>query len=218
MVRVLLLTALVAIIAAVGIGFTVGFNSTDFLSAGSPAVEVELPGVTTNDVGADAVPEVRMAASPEAEIAAPAEAAKKTKQTQYGQWTVICPDAPGGELAKCVARLTIRDNTRNVTMIQWLASYNQDSTVLMEIITPTDVLIEPGLQLSIGDTLLQRHPYIFCVPAGCITRISPNAAMLKDLRSADVVKLAITTSAGKQVVFSIKVDGMTDGLNALAGL
>ncbi len=211
--------ASVAIVAAIGIGFAAGFISTDFLSSGAPAAQGDLAAAVSSDgVKADAAPDVRLNPSPEADLAATEAATKKNKQTKYGQWTVICPDAPDTEPEKCVARLALIDNKRKVAVVNWLIGYNKDKKLLMEITTPGDVLIASGLRLSLEDGKLQRIPYFSCGPAGCLTRLSPDAALLKRLRKIENVKLGIDGTNGKTIVFTIKMDGIADGLNALAGL
>jgi invasion protein IalB len=206
--------ASVGIIAIAGLAFATGLISTDFLSPRIPATQGDL---VENGLKADAVPDIRLGTSFEPDVAA-SKTSKNSKQRQYGQWTFGCVDASGAEPEKCFTHLAVRDSKRNVALVNWLVGYTKDSKLQMEILTPTDVLIAPGLQLRIGEAPAQRLPYVFCVSAGCLTRINPDAAMLENLRKADMVKLSIATPTGDTVTFSIKIHGIADGLNALAGL
>ncbi len=199
--------AAIATVAAVSLGFVSGVIPTDFISASTPAASTES--------GTNKAPDVNL--RPGRDIAATEAAKKGNKPTQFGNWMVACPDGDA-EPGKCSARLAIKDTKRNVTVINWLVGYNKDSKLLMEITTPTDVLIAPGLQLSMQEGKVQRYPYLSCGPDGCLTRISPDAAMLEVLRKTETVKLGIATPAGKTIVFQVKVNGIVDGLNALAGL
>jgi invasion protein IalB len=119
-------------------------------------------------------------------------------------------DIPGRE------RLAIRDKERNITVINWLIGYNKDRELLLEITTPVDVLIAPGLKMIIGEGAVQTFAYLSCASAGCVTRIRPEAQMLDDLRQAANVKLTIETPAGKAITFTIQVAGIAESLDALA--
>lgn len=205
-------------IAAVSLGIASGVIPTNFLSAGTPAARTGFtPAVTSNEVEAGKAPDAKLRPGNDVDIAATEAAKKGNKPTQFGNWMVACPDG-AAEPGKCSARLAIKDTKRNVTVINWLVGYNKDSKLLMEITTPTDVLIAPGLQLSMDGGKVQRHPYLSCGTAGCLTRIAPDAEMLKGLRKTETVKLGISTPAGKTIIFQVKVTGIADGLNALAGL
>lgn len=211
-----IITAITAIaaIAVIGVGVASGVIPADFLSAGAPSART----VASNESGIGKAPEVNLRPGKDTDIAATEATKKGNKAKQYGNWMVACPDGADNEPEKCSARLAVRDAKRNVTVVNWLVGYNKDSKLLMEITTPTDVLIAPGLQLSMEEGKVQRHPYLSCGPAGCLTRISPDAEMLKGLRKAETVKLGISTPAGKTIIFQITVNGIADGLNALAGL
>jgi len=208
----------IATVAAISLGVASGVIPTSFILASTPADRT--PAAASNRLEADKASDVDLRPGTQVDIAATEAAKKGSKPKQYGNWMVACPEGTDSDNnpEKCSARLAIKDTKRNVTMINWLVGYNKDSKLLMEITTPTDVLIAPGLQLSMEEGEVQRHPYLACGTGGCLTRISPDAEMLKLLRKAETVKLGISTPAGKTIIFQIKVDGISDGLNALAGL
>ncbi len=204
----MLMIMAIATVAAISLGAASGVIPTNFLFASAPAVRT------------DKAPDVDLRPATGVDLAATKTTKKKNKQTQYGNWIVACPEGADSDNnpEKCSARLAVKDAKRNGTVVNWLVGYNKDSKLLMEITTPTDVLIAPGLQLSMEEGNLLRHPYLSCGTAGCLTRIAPDAEMLMSLRKAEIVKLGISTPAGKTIIFQVKVTGIADGLNALAGL
>ena len=210
----IILISCVAVIAAAGIGLAAGYMSGQLSSTAQPAAQAG-QAVAAAPQG-EAPPGGELAASPEVKAADTQAAATKDKQTQYGPWVYSCMDVPAGAPKNCVARLAIRDKSRNITVINWLVGYNKDRALLMEITTPVDVLIAPGLNMSIGDGPAQGFAYLSCAAAGCLTRIHPDAQLLEDLRKAKIVKLSIETPAGKAITFAIQVSGFADSLDALA--
>ena len=215
--KLVLLMASAAIIAAAGIGLAAGFISRDFPSTAQPAAQVDqAAAIAPGDLKTGAAPDPGPAAGPDVKVAETEAATQKPRQTEYGQWVFSCMDVPAGEPEKCAARLAVRDTKRNVTVVNWLIGYNKNRELLMEITTPVDVLIQPGLQMGMGDGAARSFPYLSCAPSGCLTRISPDAPMLEALRKAEIVKLSIATTAGKTITFSIKITGIADSLDALA--
>ncbi len=211
--RMIIPIACVAVIAAASLGLAAGYMTGQFPQIASADQTAPLaPG----DLKTGAEPEAVATASPEVKVADTQAAAKKGTQAQYGAWVVSCADVPEGAAKSCVARLMIRDKNRNVTVINWLIGYNKDKQLLLEITTPSDVLIEPGLKMTIGEGAAQSFAYLSCAPAGCVTRIRPETQMLDDLRQAQNVKLGIETPAGKAITFTIQVGGIAQSLDALA--
>lgn len=207
--------ASVAVVAAAGMGAVLAFMPMDTPAIGLPEAQAgQAAAMASDGLKTSADPDLAPAAA--AQVAQSQPAAQKPRQTQYGSWTFSCMDVPAGEPEKCAARLAIRDKTRNVTVVNWLIGHNKDKELLMEITTPVDVLIGPGLQLGIADGAAQGFPYLSCGADGCLTRIRPDARLLEALREAQTVKLTIVTPAGKSLTFAIKVGGIAESLDALA--
>jgi invasion protein IalB len=211
--RLIIPIACVAVIAAASLGLAAGYISGKFPQADTADQTATLaPG----DLKAGAEPDAAATASPEVKVADTQAAPKQSAPAQFGAWVVTCAEVAEGAPKNCVARLAIRDKERNVTVINWLIGYNKDGQLLMEITTPSDVLIAPGLKMVIGERAAQSFAYLSCAAAGCVTRIRPEALMLDDLRQAANVKLTIETPAGKAITFTIQVAGIAESLDALA--
>lgn len=213
--RLIIPIACVAVIAAASLGLAAGYMSGQF-SSGAQADQTRQTAVLApGDLKTGA--ETEAAAKPDVQVAdTQADATKKSAPQQFGAWVYSCAEVPEGAPKNCVARLQIRDKSRNVTVINWLIGYNKDRQLLMEITTPSDVLVAPGLKMAIGESEAQTFAYLSCAAMGCVTRIQPTAGLLDALRQAKIVKLTIETPAGKAITFSIQVSGITESLDALA--
>lgn len=210
--RLIIPIACVAVIAAASLGLAAGYLSGQF----SPAAQADqVAALAPGDLKAAAEPEAAAASSPQVQVADTQAVPKKNAPQQFGAWVVTCAEVAEGAPKNCVARLAIRDKERNVTVINWLIGYNKDRELLLEITTPVDVLIAPGLKMVIGEGAAQTFAYLSCASAGCVTRIRPEARMLDDLRQAKDVKLTIETPAGKAITFAIQVSGIAESLDAL---
>lgn len=211
--RLIIPIACVAVIAAASLGLAAGYLSGQF----SPAAQADqVAALAPGDLKAGAEPEAAAASSPQVQVADTQAEQKKNPPQQFGAWVVTCAEVADGAPKNCVARLAIRDKERNVTVINWLIGYNKDRKLLLEITTPVDVLIAPGLKMVIGEGAAQTFAYLSCASAGCVTRIRPEAQMLDELRQAANVKLTIETPAGKAITFTIQVAGIAESLDALA--
>lgn len=211
--RLIIPIACVAVIAAASLGLAAGYLSGQF----SPAAQADqVAALAPGDLKAGAEPEAAAASSPQVQVADTQAEQKKNPPQQFGAWVVTCAEVADGAPKNCVARLAIRDKERNVTVINWLIGYNKDRELLLEITTPVDVLIAPGLKMVIGEGAAQTFAYLSCASAGCVTRIRPEAQMLDELRQAANVKLTIETPAGKAITFTIQVAGIAESLDALA--
>jgi len=213
--RLIIPIACVAVIAAASLGLAAGYMSGQFSPAAQADQTQQTAALAPGDLKTGA--ETEAAANPDVQVAdTQAGATKKSGPQQFGAWVYSCAEVPEGAPKNCVARLQIRDKNRNVTVINWLIGYNKDRQLLMEITTPSDVLIVPGLKMSIGEGEAQTFAYLSCAAAGCVTRIQPAAELLDALRQAKIVKLTIETPAGKAITFSIQVSGIAESLDALA--
>lgn len=215
--RLIIPIACVAVIAAASLGLAAGYMSGQFSPAAQADQTQQTAALAPGDLKTSAEPEAAATAGPDMQVAdTQAAATKKNTPQQFGAWVYSCAEVPEGAPKNCVARLMVRDKTRNVTVINWLIGYNKDRQLLMEITTPVDVLIAPGLKMVIGDSEAQSFAYLSCASLGCLTRITPTEQMLGALRQAKIVKLTIETPAGKAITFSIQVSGIAESLDALA--
>ena len=132
----------------------------------------------------------------------------------FGAWIVTCPKEDKSKL-KCAARFTVSDTKRNVVIMNWVLGYNAAGKMLMEILSPSDVYIEPGVVVMIGGKEAAKLPYVTCGTAGCLSRVTMNKAMLASLKGTAEATVILAATTGKNIEFKMGIPGVSDALKAL---
>jgi invasion protein IalB len=144
--------------------------------------------------------------------AKPAKGVKGTVQT-IGSWTVTCGPNKG-KTGNCSAQLQLIEAKKKLPLLTWAVGFGERGTPLMEVITPTGVLISPGVKMEIGKAKSQS-PYVSCVPLGCSSRFIADKAVVTAMRSAKEAKFVIVT-IGKQIAnVTVKPVGTAEMLDAM---
>ncbi len=144
--------------------------------------------------------------------AKPSKGQKGTVQN-FGSWTVTCgPNT--GQAGNCSAQLQMIEPKKKLPLLTWVVGFGSKGTPLMEVVTPSGVLISPGVKMEIGKSKSQS-PYVSCVPLGCSSRFIADKAVINALRSAKEAKFVIVT-VGKQIAnVSVKPTGTAEMLVAM---
>lgn len=135
-----------------------------------------------------------------------------TTTTKYGGWTVVCSE--GGEPARkaCGASYRVVDKKSNSSILVWRIGHNKEGQLLTELVTPTEIRIEPGVSITLDDGKPIRAAYVECTGKSCKARadVSPNIA--RQLKAAKSVKVDITRLDGQVIQFSMEVPGIDQAL------
>jgi invasion protein IalB len=88
------------------------------------------------------------------------------------------------------------------------------------LVLPFGLLLDQGVTLQVDDgepgAAMRFHT---CLPAGCVVRLSFDAAMLTKLRAGTALKVnAAAAENGSPVAFSISLAGLTSALDRVAEL
>jgi invasion protein IalB len=176
------------------------------------ASALTLSSFTGTSVRAQEAEPEQPVAAPKKKPAAPKAAAKpgakgdvKGTQQGIGSWTVVCgpePKKQGG----CSAQLQMVDPKSKSVLLTLLVGYSGKGVPLIEAITPTGVVIGPGVQLTAGKLKL-RSPYVQCGPTGCSSRFAIDGNMQEALKTAKELKFAVVTISQKVIEISVKPEG-----------
>lgn len=139
---------------------------------------------------------------------------RRTVTTKHGAWQVTCDEA--GDQRVCTAVFRVIDRKRNATILTWRLGHNSDGELLAEFFVPTEVMIRPGVQLTLGEGEAHTAAYVACGKAACKAILPVDGALAHDLGEAGEAKIAITTSQGKVTQFSMSIDGIGAAMAALA--
>ena len=144
-----------------------------------------------------------------------ATADRKTTTVQYGGWKVTCDEAVGQVRPVCSAALRIIDKERNATILTWLVGHSRDDRLLSEFYVPTEVLIAPGVGVSLEGGPRYKADYVSCGRSACKAVLPLDAALTSELANATTATLALTASTGKVTRFSMGIEGIEAALAAL---
>ena len=144
-----------------------------------------------------------------------ATAGRKTVTTQFGGWTVTCEGAADQSGSVCSAAFRVFDKKSNATILTWLVGRNKNGELLTEFFVPTEVLIPPGLVMSLEDGPGYKAEFVACGRSGCKAALPLDAALATELANATKASLTLTASNGKATRFSMGIDGIGAALAEL---
>jgi invasion protein IalB len=139
------------------------------------------------------------------------------KISTFGSWTVICPPVGDKSGARCMAQLSLVDSKRKLVLVGWRIGYNKDNKLLIDMITPTEVFITPGVKLAFGKAPPLKLPYVSCGLQGCISRVLIDGAMLENLKKAKTVTVSLAATNEKVLQLKLNTTGIGDALKAIGG-
>ena len=136
-------------------------------------------------------------------------------QQKLGAWVVTCPAKNDKSGVRCAAKVNLVDQKRNVEVMSWTLGFNKDGKLLMEVLTPSEILIEPGLVYALDALKPSTIRYYSCGIAGCLTRQPLNAASVGLLSKAKTAKFTIASTGGKTITLSINLAQTADAIKAI---
>lgn len=149
----------------------------------------------------------------DAKKAAPTQVTTTT--TTFDNWTVVCSRTADQKSASCGASYKVINSQNQSVLLVWLFGRNAKGDKMTEFRTLTDVLIEPGVGITLeeGDPLTAN--YVSCGTNGCQASLALTDDMIERLRKTKSATVAMTRLDGKQVQFKMDVAGMGQALKAL---
>ena len=139
-----------------------------------------------------------------------APATTTTTRTRHGGWTVTC--RVGGDPAqkRCSAefRVVSKENN-NALVLAWLLGRNAEGKLLAEFVTPTDILIRPGVAVSFDDGKALRAEFVSCTSRqGCRASMELTPKITRELKSAAKAKVGFTLLNGKVMEVGVEIPGV----------
>jgi invasion protein IalB len=140
---------------------------------------------------------------------------QSTTTTNYGVWTSTCApysQAKGG----CTLQLSIIDKASGVSVANLFVGRAPDGEKLA-ITLPLNVLIMPGMAMTVGSDPVRNFHYDTCLNQGCITAINLDAKLMASLSAAKQAKIdfAMPTKDRKPLSFTFSIAGFSDAHNAV---
>ena len=144
-----------------------------------------------------------------------AAADRKTVTMQFGGWTVTCDEAGDPPQTVCSAAFRILDKNTNSTILTWMLGRSKDDQLLTEFFVPTEVLIEPGVSVSLEDGPSYKADFVACGRSACRAVLPLDAAIVSELASATRATISLTASNGRVTRFSMGIEGIEAALAEL---
>jgi invasion protein IalB len=142
-----------------------------------------------------------------------ASAAKRiTTTVSYNGWVVTCVKQEKSAPETCSAIFKVIDKKKNATIMSWLVGFNKKKVLLSEIITPTDVLIAPGVELIIDGGKPMKKLYTACGVRGCKTNFPLTKKLRSSLAKAKKVSISISTLKNRKISFNLGFQGFGKAL------
>jgi invasion protein IalB len=140
------------------------------------------------------------------------------KSQTFGNWVSVCDRPPEGASpagSPCYARLTVRDQKSNATLLTWTVGFNKEGSPLMEVVSPIGVFLEPGVSVAFvpGDTV--KLPYVSCGNEGCMSRIEIDKGLLQALKAANKATISVSATNGNRISFGIQMTGSAKAISSL---
>lgn len=140
-----------------------------------------------------------------------------TTTSQHGGWTVSCTTAgePAQKTCSAQFRVVSKENN-NALVLVWLIGRNAEGKLLTEFATPSDVLIKPGVTVSLDEAAIGAAEFVSCTSnQGCRAALELTPKLARDLKQAKKANVGITLLNGKLLQIGVDINGIEQALAEL---
>ncbi len=132
-----------------------------------------------------------------------------TTTTNYGGWTVTCSQAGDPPAKTCSAEFRVVGKDNKAIVLIWLLGRNKEGKLLAEFVTPSDILLRPGVAVTLDEGKPLRADYLSCTTQqGCRASLELTSKTVRDLKTAAKAKIGITLLNGKVMEVGFDVPGI----------
>ena len=167
-------------------------------------------------LGLAPVPGIAQTAAP-ADKTQPAEPAKirRAETIVDDNWTVTCAlTDQSGAKKQCSAILRIAQTEKNGAqrvVFSWVLG-RQEGKLESVFSVPSGVLIQPGVEVKIGDKETRKLVYSLCQPDHCESILPLDDVMVKGLSAASTAEVTIIAVNGASAKFTINMKGFAQAI------
>jgi invasion protein IalB len=171
--------------------------------------------------GFAAAPVLAQSAQPADKSAQPAEKPAEPAKIRRAEtivddnWTVTCAlTDQSGAKKQCSAVLRITQTDKNGAqrvVFTWVLGH-QDGKLASVLSVPPGVLIQPGVEVKIGDKETRKLLYSLCQPDHCETILPLDEVMLKGLGAAPTTEVTVYAVNGATAKFTVNMKGFSQAI------
>jgi invasion protein IalB len=120
---------------------------------------------------------------PEAEVAS--RGLRKMRELTYSPWTKLCFKPSQDANDKTICRTTISGtwDTGQVILKVDLIEKEGESAARLQVLAPSGLYLQPGIKLTIDQSIPLRIPYVICLTNGCIAGTVADPSFVDQLES-----------------------------------
>jgi len=199
--------------ALVCLGVAFGLGRTAMSAAGKPGQALEpSAGSLPSASGSGAAPALLAQAEPAA------TSTTTTTTTTHGGWTVTCSQSGDPPTKRCSAEFRVIDKDNKAVVLIWLLGRDKEGTLLSEFVTPSDILIKPGVAVTLDDEKPLKAEFLSCTTKqGCRASMELTPKLARDLKAATKAKIGLTLLNGKVMEIGMEIPGVDMALTDLDG-
>ena len=130
-----------------------------------------------------------------------------TTSANYDGWVVTCVTSGTVKKEICSAIFKLANKEKKAILMTWLIGFNNKNVMMSEIVTPTDVMIAPGLEIIADDKKPVKVLYTACGTRGCKSSFPMTKKLRASLAKAKKVSLKFIRIDGRTVSINLEFQG-----------
>lgn len=131
----------------------------------------------------------------------------------YGDWRLACPQ-PSAKDGTCAMIQDVLDSNTRSEIAHMAFGRGRSGGMEMIITMPYDVLLDPGMGLSVGSDPVRVYPYQTCNGIGCVAAVPVDDKLVTSLRNAKDARLLFAALNNKPIGLSFSLSGFDAAYNA----
>jgi invasion protein IalB len=132
----------------------------------------------------------------------------------YGDWRLACPQPSAAKSGGCAMIEDVLDSQTRSEIAHLALGKNRAGNLEMIVTMPYDVLLEPGMGLSVGSDKIRVYPYQTCNGGGCMATIPVDDALANSLKNAKTARLLFAALNNKPIGLSFSLNGFDQAYDA----
>lgn len=138
-----------------------------------------------------------------------------TTTVTYDNWTVVCSRTADQKSPSCSASFRGINSQNQAVLVVWLFGRNAKGEKMAEFRTLTDVLIEPGLTITLPEGEPLKARFVSCGTSGCQAAMALDDDTIERLRPISSATLSMVRTDNQLIQFKLDLKGITQALKDL---
>lgn len=144
-------------------------------------------------------------------VAQPAAAAPQPGQ-KFGDWTVGCEQAEGGQLCN-ISQIVHNPQAKQSVLVAIARPAQGEPQFLVRV--PLGVILTQGIGVQVDDGKGVRLPFVQCMPNGCQTIVPMEADTIAKMKNGNTLSIVFAAPGGQAVNAPLSLKGFTAAFDSL---